>query len=41
MSRTLIKGEVDLRVGNGVTVATLAVGTYNLSLAIGLIIKLE
>ena len=40
-SRTLAKGEVDLRVGNGAKIATLAVGTYNLSLPTGLILELE
>ena len=40
-SRTLTKGEVDLRVGNGARVAALAVGTYHLTLPTGLIIELE
>ena len=40
-SRTLAKGEVDLRVGNGAKVAALAVGTYLLSLPTGLILELE
>ena len=40
-SRTLTKGEVDLRVGNGAKVAALAVGTYHLSLPTGLILELE
>ena len=31
-SRILIKGEVDLRVRNGVGVAVLAIGTYDLTL---------
>ncbi|KAK1361293.1 CCHC-type domain-containing protein [Heracleum sosnowskyi] len=41
MSRTLTKGEVDLRVGNGAKVVALAVGTYHLSLPTGLILELE
>ncbi|MGI4673365.1 hypothetical protein ACR2XN_28270, partial [Klebsiella pneumoniae] len=40
-SRTLAKGEVDLRVGNGAKVAALAVGTYYLSLPSGLILELD
>ena len=40
-SRSLAKGEVDLRVGNGAKVAALAVGTYVLTLPTGLIIELE
>ena len=40
-SRTLAKGEIDLRVGNGAKVAALAVGTYHLSLPTGLILELE
>lgn len=40
-SRTLAKGEVDLRVGNGAKVAALAVGTYHLSLPTGLVLELE
>lgn len=40
-SRTLAKGEIDLRVGNGARVAALAVGTYHLSLPSGLILELE
>jgi len=40
-SRTLAKGEVDLRVGNGARVAALAVGTYYLSLPSGLVLELE
>ncbi|KAL4282170.1 hypothetical protein GQ457_03G015050 [Hibiscus cannabinus] len=39
--RTLAKGDVDLRVGNGARVAALAVGTYVLSLPSGLILNLE
>ncbi|KAG8503385.1 hypothetical protein CXB51_001330 [Gossypium anomalum] len=35
-SRTLARGDVDLRVGNGARVAALAVGTYTLSLPSGL-----
>ena len=35
------KGEVDLWVGNGARVTALAIGTYHLSLLIGLIIELE
>ncbi|KAL8120318.1 hypothetical protein AgCh_017476 [Apium graveolens] len=40
-SRTLAKGEVDLRVGNGAKVAALAVGTYYLSFPSRLILELE
>ena len=40
-SKTLAKGEVNLRVGNGAKVAALAVGTYYLSLPSGLILELE
>ncbi|KAK8593868.1 hypothetical protein V6N12_045941 [Hibiscus sabdariffa] len=39
--RNLAKGDVDLRVGNGARVATLAVGTYVLPLPSGLILNLE
>ncbi|KAK8593024.1 hypothetical protein V6N12_045113 [Hibiscus sabdariffa] len=41
MRRNLAKGDVDLRVGNGVRVAALAVGTYVLSLPSGLVLNLE
>lgn len=40
-SRSLAKGEVDLRVGNGARVAALAVGTYSLSLPSGLVLSLN
>ena len=40
-SRSLAKGEVYLRVGNGARVAALAVGTYDLSLPTGLVLSLE
>ena len=40
-SRLLAKGEVDLRVGNGARVATLAVGTYILTLPTRLVLELE
>ena len=36
--RSLIRGEVDLRVGNGARVAALAEGTYDLTLPNGLIL---
>ena len=39
--RTLAKGEVDLRVGNGAKVAALAVGTYVLTLPSGLSLELD
>ncbi|KAL4272700.1 hypothetical protein GQ457_13G015990 [Hibiscus cannabinus] len=39
--RTLAKGDVDLRVGNGARVDALAVGTYVLSLPSGLNLNLE
>ena len=37
----MTKGEVDLRVGNGASVAALAVGTYYLSLPSGLVLELD
>ena len=40
-SRSLVKGEVDLRVGNGARVAALAVGFYDLYLPNGLIFQLN
>ena len=40
-SRSLAKGEVDLRVGNGARVATLAVGVYDLTLLSGLVFQLK
>ena len=40
-SRSLAKGEVNLRVGNRARVAALAVGTYELTLPSGLILNLE
>jgi hypothetical protein len=40
-SRSLSKGEVDLRVGNGARVAALALGVYILKLPSGLILKLN
>ena len=40
-SRSLAKGEVDLRVGNGARVATLAVGVYDLTLPSGLVSQLK
>ena len=40
-SRSLSKGEVDLRVGNGARVAALAVGVYILTLPSGLILELN
>jgi hypothetical protein len=40
-TRDLKKGEVDLRVGNGASVAALAVGVYFLSLPSGLVLKLN
>ncbi|KAG8492989.1 hypothetical protein CXB51_012658 [Gossypium anomalum] len=40
-SRTLARGDVDLRVGNGARVAALAMGTYTLSLPSGLGLILE
>lgn len=39
--RTLAKGEVDLRVGNGAKVVALALGTYVLTLPLGLILELN
>ena len=39
--RKLAKGEVDLRVGNGVKVAALAVGTFHLSLPTGMVLELK
>ena len=40
-SKTLVKGEVDLRIGNGARVATLVVGTYDLTLPSGLVLELN
>ena len=40
-SRALVKGEVDLRVGNGARVAALTVDFYDLTLPTRLIINLE
>ena len=40
-SRSLAKGEVDLRVGNGARVAALAVGVYDLTLPSGLVFQLK
>ena len=36
-----MKSEVDLRVGNGARVAALAIGTYYLTLPIGLVFQLS
>ena len=40
-SRSLAKGKVDLRVGNGARVAALAVGVYDLTLPSGLVFQLK
>ena len=40
-SRSLAKGEVDLRVGNGARVAALAVGVYDLTLPSGPVFQLK
>ena len=40
-SRSLAKGEVDLRVGNGARVVALAVGVYDLNLPSGLVFQLK
>ena len=40
-NRALAKGKVDLRVGSGVRVAALAVGSYDLTLPTWLVINLE
>ena len=40
-SRSLAKGKIDLRVGNGAKVAALAVGTYYLSLPFGIVLELN
>ena len=40
-SRSLAKGEVDLRVGNGARVVALAVGTYYLLLPLGLVLEFD
>ena len=40
-SRSLAKGEVDLRVGNGARVAALALGVYDLTLPSGLVFQLK
>ena len=39
--RTLAKGEVDLRVGNGAKVVALEIGDYHLTLPSGLVFKLK
>ena len=36
-----MKGEVDLRVGNGARVAALAIGTHDLTLLSGLVLQLS
>lgn len=41
MSRTLAKGEVELRIGNGARVAALAVETYSLPFPSGLILVIN
>ena len=40
-NRSLAKGEVDLRVGNGSRVAALALGVYDLTLPSGLVFQLK
>ena len=40
-SRSLAKGEVDLRVGNGARVTAIAVGVYDLTLLGGLVFQLK
>ena len=40
-SRSLAKGEVDPRVGNGARVVALAVGVYDLTLPSGLVFQLK
>ena len=40
-SRSLAKGKVDLRVGNGARVAVLVVGVYDLNLPTGLVFQLK
>ena len=40
-SRSLAKGEVDLRVGNGARGATLAIGVYDLTLPSALVFQLK
>ena len=40
-SRSLAKGEVDLRVGNGARVAALVIGVYDLNLPSGLVFQLK
>ena len=40
-SRSLAKGEMDLRVWNGARVAALAVGVYDLTLPSGLVFQLK
>jgi hypothetical protein len=39
--RRLLKGEVDLHVGNGARVIALVVGTYNLTLPSGMLLELD
>ena len=40
-SRKLMKGESDLRVGNGASVAAIAIGTYVLNLPSGLFLNFD
>ena len=40
-SRTLAKGEINIRVGNGSNVTALSIGTYDLVLPSGLVLSLE
>ena len=40
-TRSFARGEVDIRVGNGASVAALAIGSYSLSLPPGLVLELN
>jgi hypothetical protein len=41
LARRFAKGELDVHVGNGAKVAAIAVGTFPLSLALGLVLELK
>lgn len=40
-NRSLAKGEVDISVGNGARIVPLAIGSYSLTLPVGLVLELE
>jgi hypothetical protein len=41
LTRRFVKGELDVRVGNGAKVATITVDTYHLSLPLRLVLELN